>query len=429
MNAKSHLILGASALLPVCCTLSFANDWPTFRGADRTAVVSDAELLDSWGEDGPALVWTARGAGRGYASPAIAKGRIYTLGDSLSTASDKDEYLTCFDAETGKQLWMTKTGPAWNSGKESWQGSRSTPSVDDSKVYVITPYGKLVAANANDGTIIWQRDLKEEFAGKKKDGWGYSESPLLDGELVICTPGGKDSTVVALDRNTGELVWSCSRPNDVGAGHSSVVISQVGDKKVYVQNTGCGPMGIDAESGALLWEYEAQPPTAYIPTPIIKDNYVFSVGGYGLGGALLKQVPGSNGSVSIEEVYGFNSELDNKHGGLILVGDKIYGGAGDKSIVFGADLVSGEVLWKERGSGSGSTSVIAAGDKLIVRYQNGVVALASFGPDGFEEISTFEPPGAGDSIKPSWAHPAFANGKLFLRESDLIHCYQVSKPE
>jgi outer membrane protein assembly factor BamB len=424
MKALLKLLLLLLISIP---SLVVAKDWPTFRGSDRTAVVRDAELLASWGEDGPELLWTATGAGRGYASPAIADGFVFTLGDGPSTANDKDEYLLCFDAASGKQKWMTKTGPAWNSGKESWQGSRSTPTVDGDMVYVVTPYGKLIAANTSDGMIAWQRDLKEDFSGKKKDGWGYSESPLVDGELVLCTPGGEENTVVALNKATGELVWSCQRPDDVGAGHSSIVIAPVGDRKVYVQNTGGGPMGIDAENGDLLWEYDARPPTAYIPTPMIKGDYVLSVGGYGLGGALLKQVATSAGSVDVEEVYGYNSALDNKHGGLVLVGDYVYGGSGDRNIVFCAELMNGEVQWKERGAGSNSTSVIAVGDKLIVRFQNGIVALASYSPDGYEEISTFQSPGSGDSTKPSWAHPVYANGRLYLREGDFIHCYQIAK--
>lgn len=404
-----------------------AEDWPTFRGADRTGVSPEKNLLDSWGENGPPLLWTANGAGRGYACPAVVEGRIYTLGDSPSTANDGDEYLTCFDAENGKQLWMQKTGPAWNEGKTSWQGSRSTPTIDGELVYVITPHGKLICAKTENGDMVWSRDLKQDFGGSKKDPWGYSESPLVDGEKLVCTPGGANTTVVALNKKTGESIWKCVRPDDVGAGHSSIVISHVGGRKIYVQNTGGGPMGIDAESGELLWDYDMNPPTAFIPTAILKDDYVFSVAGYKLGGALLQQVPGADGSVAIKEIYGLKPELGNKHGGVILIGDQLYAGAEDQNILYCADLMTGDVRWKERGSGSNSTSVIAADGKLFIRYQNGVVALAKIDPNGFKEISSFTTPGSGDSNKPSWAHPVIANGKLLLREGDSILCYQVHK--
>jgi outer membrane protein assembly factor BamB len=404
-----------------------AEDWPTFRGANRTSVSSERNLLDSWPAAGPKLVWSGTGAGRGYASPAVSQGRIYTLGDGPSTANDQDEYLTCFSAKDGKQLWKTKTGPAWNEGKVSWQGSRSTPTVDGDRVYVMTPHGVLFCAKTTDGSVVWKRDLKEQFGGKKKDSWGYSESPLIDGQLLLCTPGGTQATVVALDKNSGEEVWRCVRPEDVGAGHSSIVISQVGGQKVYVQNTGGGPMGI-SKDGTLLWDYDMKPPTAFIPSPVIKDNYVFSVGGYGLGGALLQQIPGADGSVAVKEIYGLKPELGNKHGGVILLGNKLYAGAEDKNIIYSADLLTGEVLWEEtRGSGSGSASVISADGKLYIRFQNGVVAMARAAAEEYKEISSFTAPGSGDSNKPSWAHPVIVDGKLLLREDDTILCYDISK--
>ena len=188
-------------------------------------------------------------------------------------------------------------------------------------------------------------------------------------------------------------------------------------------------MGVDPESGALLWEYDMDPPTAFIPTPVTKGPYVFSVAGYKLGGALLKQVasknPAGGSSVTVEEVYGVKTELGNKHGGVILVGDHIYGGMEDRNILFCADMMTGETKWKERGSGDRSTSVIAADGKLFIRFQNGVVALAKISPEGYEEISSFKTPGSGNGEKPSWAHPVISDGKLYLREDDAILCYDV----
>ena len=185
-------------------------------------------------------------------------------------------------------------------------------------------------------------------------------------------------------------------------------------------------MGI-AENGKLLWEYDMPPPTAFIPTPVIQDDYVFSVAGYGLGGALLQQIPGANGEVTNKEIYGPKTALGNKHGGVILVDGRLYAGAEDQNIIYCAELLTGEVLWKKRGSGSNSTSVIAADGKLFVRFQNGTMALAKIDPQGYEEISSFTTPGSGESDQPSWAHPVIANGKLLLREGDAILCYQISK--
>jgi outer membrane protein assembly factor BamB len=415
--------LGISLIGIGSASTARAEDWPTFRGADRTALSSETNLLDSWGSDGPELVWSAVGAGKGYSSPAVSDGKIYTLGDG-----DSDEYLTCFDEKSGKQLWQTPTGPAWNEHKqESWNGARGTPTVDGDLVYVISPFGILLCAQTSDGEEKWTVDLKVSLGGKKKDSWGYGESALVDGDLLLCTPGGAENTLVALNKKTGELVWSCQRPGDVGAGHSSIVISHVAGKKIYVQNTGGGPMGVDAETGKLLWSFDMAPPTAFIPTAIIKDDFVFSVAGYGLGGVTLQQVPGENGEVSVKQIFDVKPELGNKHGGLILIGDKLYGGKEDKNSIFCADLETGEIMWQARGAGDGSTSVIAADGKLFLRYQNGIVTMAKVDPEAFVEVSSFKTPGSGERATPSWAHPVIANGKLILREGDAILCYNISK--
>jgi outer membrane protein assembly factor BamB len=194
-----------------------------------------------------------------------------------------------------------------------------------------------------------------------------------------------------------------------------------------VQNTGGGPMGVDAKTGELLWTYDIPAPTAFIPSPVIKDDYVLSVAGYNTGGALLQQVAGADGKISVKEVYGLKKSLDNKHGGVILVGDNVYGGVGDSNQVYCADLISGTQKWRERGSGANSTSVIAADGKLFIRYANGVVAMAKVDSDKFEEISSFTTPGSGDGNSPSWAHAVVANGKLLLREADAILCYDIKR--
>lgn len=398
-------------------------NWPTFRGAQRTGVSPETGLLADWPSQGPKLVWEAEGCGRGYASIAVDDNRLYTLGDGLSSESNKDEYMSCFDRESGKRIWRTKTGPAWNQGPDNWQSSRSTPTVDEDRVYVITPFGKLICLNTN-GKELWKIDLKKEFQGKKADNWGYSESVLIDGDHLICTPGGIKNTMVALDKKTGKLKWSAVREGDRGAGHASIVIANVGSTKVYVQTTGSGALGVRASDGKLLWSYAIDRTTAVIPTPIVKDDLVFFSAGYKRGGALLKQVA-SNGKVDIEEIYGLNPNLANKHGGIILMGDYLFGDSDDKGLPFCAALMTGEIKWKSRGAGKKSASVIGADGHVYVRYSNGIMTLVKADPDSFQEVAHFKVPGSGD--RPSWAHPVIVGGRLYLREDDKILCYSIER--
>ncbi|MFM7520409.1 MAG: PQQ-binding-like beta-propeller repeat protein [Planctomycetota bacterium] len=416
----------AAGLLAGLSLAARGDDWPTFRGPARSGVATCGGLLQSWPEGGPPLVWKTTGAGRGYASPAIAGDRIYTLGDGLSTTpGDADEYLTCFERATGKALWRTKTGKPWTDGQATWQSSRSTPTVDGDRVYVVTPFGELVACHSADGKELFRVNLKEQFGGKKGDSWGYSESVLIDGDRLVCTPGGEKATIVALDKKTGTPIWTCSLPGDRGAGHASIVVAEVGGRRIYVQTTASGALGVDAASGTLLWTYPIDQTTAVIPTPIVRGDLVFFSAGYKRGGALLKQVPQADGTVKVEEVYGLKQDLANKHGGIVLVGDHLYGDSDDRGIPFCANLLTGEVAWKERGSGKNSASVIAADGHIYVRYSDGTLALVKADPQAYREVSAFKIPDSGD--RPSWSHAVIVDGLLCLREGDAILCYDLRR--
>jgi outer membrane protein assembly factor BamB len=291
-------------------------------------------------------------------------------------------------------------------------------------VYVLTPHGLLFCCKTS-GEEVWRKDLKKDFEGSKADGWGYSESVTIDGDKLICTPGGPTNTMVALDKVTGEKRWSASRAKDIGAGHSSIVIANVGGTRVYVQSTGSGAMGVRASDGKLLWTFDIDKTTAVIPTSIVRGDLVFFVAGYGRGGALLKQVPGPGGDVKMEVVYPLKVELSNKHGGVVLVGDYLYGDSEDRGVVWCADLMTGAVKWKSRGPGKDSASVVVADDHLYVHYASGVMALVKASPEAFEAVSHFEVPGSGE--RPSWSHPVILDGKLYVREGDEINCYEVRK--
>jgi outer membrane protein assembly factor BamB len=399
-----------------------ADDWPQWRGPDRTGLSKETGLLKSWPKSGPKLLWEAEGAGAGYASVVISKGKIFTLGDSPSTADDKNEYVLCFDDNGGKQLWKTKVGPVWD---RNYPGGRSTPTIDGDLLYVVTPHGVVFCLETATGKEVWRKDLTKDFGGGKGDGWGYSESPLIDGDWVVCTPGKEKNTMVALDKKDAKTIWTTPSKGDRGAGHSSIVISHVGGVKVYVQTTASGPIGVRAKDGKLLWTYPIDKTTAVIPTPIVRGDLVFFSAGYGRGGALLRQVPASDDTVKVEEVYPLNRALNNRHGGIVLLGDYIYGDTDQNGNLFCAELKTGKSQWKkgERPSGSGSTAITAADGRLYLRYASGNMVLAEVNPKEYKEVGSFKIPGSG--AKPSWSHPVVCNGKLYLREQDKILCYDI----
>jgi outer membrane protein assembly factor BamB len=424
MARARYLPLVSAALLLLIASTVPAGNWPTFRGADRTDVSKETGLLKAWPSEGPPLAWKADGIGRGYSTVAISDGRVYTLGDNTAD-NDADEYLLAFNESDGKPLWKTKTGAPWNDGNAQWQGSRSTPSTDGKSVYVITPFGVLVACDAAKGNELWRKDFKQEFKGKKGDGWGFSESPLIDGDKLICTPGGPEATVVAFNKTSGDVIWKASYPNCRGASHASVVTSEIAGQKIYVQLTASGAIGIRASDGTVLWTYGIKDTIAVCPTPIIDGDLVFIAAGYGTGGALIRQVPKGDNKVEVEQVYGMKPDLGNKHGGVVRVGEYIYADSDDRGIPYCADLKTGEIKWKKRSSGSGSASVTAGDGHLYIHFADGTMALVKSDPAEFTEVSSFKVPGAG--ARPSWAHPVICNGKLYLRENNSLLCYNIKQ--
>jgi len=417
------LVLGVASPAALGQIKPLAGAWPQFRGPNRDGVSTETGLLKSWPKDGPPLAWQTKGAGRGYASLAIAGGKIFTLGDAPSTADDKDEYVLCFNEADGKQLWKTKTGPAWNNGQPNWQSSRSTPTVDGELLYVLTPHGNLICLESATGKERWRKSMQKDLGGKKGDGWGYSESPLVDGDWVICTPGGDKATMVALDKKTGNTIWQAANAGNKGAGHASIVPSEVGGTKVYVQTTASAALGVRAKDGKLLWTYPLKG-TAVIPTPIVRGDLVFVDVGYNVGGALIRQVADGD-NIKVEEVYGLKTELNNKHGGIVLVGDFLYGDKNDGGIPFCAELMTGKVRWSSRGSGKESASVTAADGNLYIRYANGTMVLVPAKPEEYKEAGSFKIPESGK--RPGWSHPVVADGKLFLREQDHVFCYDIKQ--
>lgn len=387
--------------------------WPQFRGPHRDDVSTEKSLLTAWPKEGPPLAWKTSGLGGGFSSVAIAGGKIFTLGNT-----EEKSFIRALDQASGKLLWSTPIGAMGaNLG--------CTPTVDGDFVYAIGQEGDLVCVKAADGEVVWHKSLIKDFGG---DGgiWRYTESPLVDGSALVCTPGAKDACMAALNKKTGEVLWKCACPFDEPtAGYSSIVVATVGNHRVYVQLMAGGVVGVDAKTGKLLWHYDTfAGNTANIPTPIILGSLVFCSAGYGRGGALLEQTPQGNG-VGITERY-FKPELNNKHGGLVVVGDYVYGDRDDSGMPFCAEVKSGKVVWRRqsRGEGRGSAAVTYADGHLYFRFDNGVMALVPATPSRYEEAGTFKIPNAESQ---SWAHPVIADGKLYLREQNTLWCYNIKE--
>lgn len=402
--------------LMICSLAQGAEpDWPSFRGSARTNHSPDTNLLKTWPEDGPKLLWTGKGLGSGYSSVTLVGDRIYTLGNK-----GRSSHLVAIDRKNGDVLWSTEIGG-------SGGNLGSTPTVDGDHIYAIGQKGDMVCIDTK-GKLIWKKNFHSDFGGNC-GGWKYTESPLVDGDRVICTPGGKGAVMVALDKKSGKVIWKCdANIANVTAGYSSIVIANVNGIKLYIQLLAGGVIGVRAEDGEFLWGYEKLGRnTANIPTPIVLGDKVFCSAGYGKGGALLQMKKQGKG-IDVEEVY-FSRKLTNKHGGLVVVDDHIYGDYNDKGQPFCAEVSTGKVLWtrerRDGGKGEGSAAVTYADGKLYFLYQNGIMSLVDASPKAYKEISSFTVPGRGRS----WAHPVVVGGRMYLRRGDDLYCYDVTAKE
>lgn len=394
---------------------AFGADWPQWRGNSRRDHSPDKGLLAQWPQEGPKQVWSFNNAGLGYAGFAIAKNSLFTMG-----LRDGQEFLIAVDASTGKELWSSSAGQKYPNG---WgDGPRMTPTVDGDRVFAIGGQGLLICVEAKNGKLIWSKNLVTDLGGQLQD-WGYTESPLVVGDIVICTPGGAQGTLAGLDKSSGAVRWRTSGLTDKAQYSSPILIQHDGQPQV-VQLVMNRFFGVSPKDGSVLWKKDFPGRVAVIPTPIYEDGIVYVTAGYGVGCEAVRL--GTNNSIA--PLYS-NKVMKNHHGGVVCVDGYLYGHSDGAGWVC-QELKTGKEIWSHKGFGKGSVTY-ADGKLICLDERNGDVALVEASIQGWKELSRFKlaPLSSKRSSQGGiWPHPVVVNGRLYLRDQELLHCFNVKSP-
>lgn len=403
--------------LLITASVGLSKDWPGWRGEHRTDHSPDKGLLTEWPADGPERLWMYKDGGIGYSGFAVVDQHLFTMG-----TRESDTHLIALDATNGQEKWTLKMDGLFD-GMPKWgDGPRGTPSVSDGHVYALAGNGTLVCAST-EGKLVWMKNLVRDFGGNVPK-WGYSESPLIEGDMVVVTPGGANGALVALHKKSGEKIWQSEEFTD-GAHYSSVIAVDHADTRMLVQLVEKNFVGINAKDGSLMWKHEWPGRVAVIPTPIYADGKVFVATGYGVG---CKQVELVDDEA--RETW-MNKNMKNHHGGVIKLGDYLYGfsdGVGWACI----NWDDGEIVWREKKALGKGTITYADGHFYCVDEKKGDVVLLKATPKKYKEVSRFTLGPQSKQRKPSgriWTHPVVVGGKLFLRDQELIYCYDVRKKD
>jgi len=409
---KTRLVITLIATCGVAAALHAqmpGQDWPQWRGPARSAVSTEAGLLREWPASGPPRVWSTANLGAGFGSVAVSGDRVLVQGMQKTQS-----VVTALNRADGKVLWARPIGRAADNYMGS--GPRGTPTVDGDRLYVLTENGDLACLRVQDGSVVWQRNILQDFGGRNI-GWLISESPLVDGTHVIVTPGGRGAGMAALDKMTGKTVWTAKDLSDQ-AGYASPIVADVQGVRTIMTLTSEGGVGVRASDGKLMWHYpRVANGTANITTPIYHDNKVFYSSDYGTGGALLS-LRAEGGEVRAQEAY-FTRDMQNHHGGIVLVNGYLYGF--NNSILTCLEFATGKVLWRHRSVGKGSLAY--ADGHLYLLSENNVVGLAEATPGGYREKGRFT---IADQGWPSWAHPVVSGGRLYIRNQGILTAYHIA---
>ena len=429
---KSQLLITVAALFFCFSAVSFtgsadrgasASDWPQWRGPQRNGISQESGLLKQWPAEGPKLLWQVNELGDGYSTPSVVGTRIYLM----SNRGMENEFVQALSVQDGKPIWTTRIGNVGNPDQNPpYAKARSTPTVDGEFIYALGSDGDIACLEAKSGKIRWQKNIRKEFGGQPGE-WAYAESPLVDGDVVVVTPGGAQATIVALNKKTGAVIWKSAVPGGDPAGYASAIVVQAGGRKQYVQFLSKGMVGVDAKTGQFLWRYKevAKGPAQYF-MPVARGAHVYG-GALGVGGGLVHLKPNAAG-VAAEQVY-FERGLPNGIGGAVLIGDYLYGTEIAVGELVAMEFITGKVKWKAESIGR--VSLAYADGLLYLHGLNGVIALVEANPEAYREKGRFTPPNqpkhkhAGDVPEQAFAYPVIANGRLYIRDLGTLWAYDI----
>ncbi len=390
-----------------------AGDWPQWGGPNRDNLSTETGLLEEWPEGGPRQLWVYRDAGLGYSGVSVVNNVIYTMG-----ARNDEEYVIAINAADGTERWSSKMASLYTN---KWgDGPRGTPTVAGAHVYALSGNGILTCNEIDSGRQVWHKEMAD-FGGKRP-GWGYCESVLVRGDHVLCTPGGDKGAVIALDRMTGDTIWQSSQFTD-GAQYASILPIEFEGQQQLVQLSQKTLVGLNPASGDVIWKSEWPGQTAVIPTPVYHTGQVYITSGYGVGCKLVQLHKDSEPT----DVY-MNKVMKNHHGGVVLVGKHIYGHSDGVGWIC-QDFATGELVWNERDPKKKGSLTYADGKLYLVYEQDGTVALIDASPEGWNLRSSFVLSPQTEQRSPSgkiWTHPVISNGRLYLRDQELLMSYDIS---
>ncbi len=401
--------LSVFLILVVWFTSSPKAQEPTFwRGLNASGIYTVDKLLPQWPADGPKVLWSFEKLGLGFSSPAFANGKIYING-----MVDGQAVLFVLDMN-GKELQQFKYGKEFDA---SYPGVRSTPTVVGDLAYLLTGHGKLTCLNLKTGKSVWKKDFLTNFDGTNIT-WGYTESILIDGDRLFCTPGGKENNVMALNRMTGETLWSSAGLGELSA-YCTPLLIKLPARQLLVTHTASHVLGIDASNGKLLWNFGHTNEWAVHPnTPIYHDGGLFVFSGWGQGGEKLKL--SADGSSVTKEWE--TKSLDNRMGGAVLLNGYLYGSGDNGRSWQCIDWKTGEQKYASTEVAKGAT--IAVNNKLIGYSERGELFLSEANPAGLKIISKTK---VTLGAEQHWAHPVIYKGVLYVRHGNALIAYKISE--